>query len=684
VQQAPRAAAVLSCVSLAALACMATAACVAVREPDRDESAAFEATHLTADQVATTILAAMDKTADPCRNFYQYACGGWLDSTRLPPGVALRRRGVDAVEERNRIVLRDILEAAARVKDGPADTVRLGTYYAACMDQEVIDRIGIGPLQEILAAIDVVAEPTSLMRTLGWLHARGLVIVFTPEVRPDAARPATSIACLTQGGLGLRDRDDYLRTDDRSRTLRGAYRDHVARMLELAGERTADSVRLADLVVGLETQIAGFSTPTRPSPDPGSTGHRVERAVLQRLTPDLPWDPYFDALGYPALDALDDGSAGFFQGLADTVARTDPEVLRAYLKWQVVHLMADALPRRFGQENFEFYGRVLGGRPEIGPRWMRCVEAAERDAGGSLGRAFARRRLGGDSMASAAGLIRSVEQALGTTIGRLSWIDEPTRAAAIERLGAVTNAVGAPDAAPDDSGLAFRRTSHFGNVAAAARFELRRRLSHVGRQVAPVAWETPATSARARYDPILNAMVVPAGILQPPLFSPDFPPALDYGALGAAIARQLILGMDAAGIHAGATDRAHCVESLYDTFEAGPGVRVDGAATLDGNLADLGGVKTAHLAYRSPGATAGAAPSLVPGLTNDQLFFVGYAQSLCEATAPGTDPAAPGAESRVPARFRVRGALSSFPAFAEAFACAPETPMNPNDRCEVW
>jgi len=676
--------------ALIVLAFAGLAGCVVVREPDRDESVAFSADRLTPDQVATTVLGAMDPTADPCRNFYQYACGGWLGSTRLPPGVARRERGVGAIEERNQIVLRDILEAAARTKDGPTGVVRLGTYYAACMDDEVIDRIGIGPMQEILEAVGGVSDATSLMRTLGWLHARGIVVGFTPVVGPDVEAPGTPIAYLMQGGLGLPDRDDYMRDDTRGRELQRAYREHVAKMLELSGDRPAEAGRLADRVVGLETRLAGLSLPPASARDLRSTYHRVDRAALQRLTPGLPWDPYFEALGYPALDALSVGVPGFFSGLSELITTTDPETLRSWLKWQVVHLMADALPRRFAREEFDFYGRILEGRPEIGPRWTRCVEAAKRDEGEVLGREFASRRFGGGSRTVATGLVESVEQALGATLARLAWVDEGTRAGAIEKLRVVANQVGAPDSIRDESGLGYRRTSHFTNVAAAARFELRRQLNRVGRPSAQGTWTTTALSARASYDPLLNAMVVPAGVLQPPLFSPDFPAVLDFGALGAEIARQLILGLDAAVLYAAATERTHCVESLYDTYETAPGVRVDGAATLEANLADLGGVRTAYLAHRSGRVPAGVVPSAVvpsavPGLTEDQLFFVGFAQSLCEVEAPGSGPDRGGdAASGVPARFRVRGALSSFPAFAEAFACAPGTPMNPNDRCEVW
>src|SRR5689334_13589911 len=315
-----------------ALAALLTTACVAVREPDRDETAALSAARPTPDQVATTVLAAMDPTAEPCRDFYQYACGGWIEAARPPDGARFVR-GSDAVEERNRFVLRDILEAAARAQDGPPEVARLGTYYAACMDEEMIDRVGIGPMQEILSGIGGVSDATSLMRTLGWLHAHGIPIVFAPETRTDTAAPAPgatapAIACLTPGGLGLPDRDLYLRADAHGRELRRAYRDHVAKMLELAGERSTNAGRLADGIVGIETQIAGFTRSSPTGNDPGPTCQRVDRAGLQRLTPDLPWDPYFETLGYPALDALGVGAPGFLAGLDDLVPKADPEIVR--------------------------------------------------------------------------------------------------------------------------------------------------------------------------------------------------------------------------------------------------------------------------------------------------------------------------------------------------------------------
>jgi predicted metalloendopeptidase len=673
--------------ALLALASLATASCVAVREPDRDETAALSAARLSPDQIAATVLAAMDPAADPCRNFYQYACGSWLEATRLPPGVMRRGRGSEAIEGRNRIVVRDILEAAARIKAGAPDVMRLGTYYAACMDEGMLDRVGIAPMGEILAAIGGVTDATSLMRTLGWLHARGIVIVFSPEVRSDAGGAdapgaVTSIACLTEGGLGVPDGDFYLRADARGRELRRAYRDHIAKMLEMAGDRAEDAGRRADRVVELETRIAGFSPPQPVGRVPVTDCQRIDRAALQRLTPDLPWDPYFETLGYPALDALGVGTSGLLTGLNILMPGAEPETVQAYLKWHVVHLMADALPTSFGRENFAFYGKVLGGQTEIGPRWRRCVASADRDAGESLARELMRRRRGDDSEAIAAATIQGVEQALGAMVERLTFIGEAARRNAAGRISGIASAIGAPAAASDESGVAFRRTSHFTNVAAAAGFALRHRLSRVDRPPAPGIGETGAITTMVRYDPIRDALFVPLGALQPPLFSPDFPPALNFGGLGVEVGSRLILGLDEAGLRSDANERAHCVESLYDTYETAPGVRVDGSLTLKGDLADLGGIKAAHLAYRSQAGPAGSALSSVPGLTNDQLFFVGYAQSLCEAIGPGAE--ANQADTGVPARFRVRGALSSCPAFAEAFSCAPDTPMNPKDRCEVW
>jgi endothelin-converting enzyme/putative endopeptidase len=347
--------------------------------------------------------------------------------------------------------------------------------------------------------------------------------------------------------------------------------------------------------------------------------------------------------------------------------------------------MADALPTGFGRSNFEFYGKRLGGRQEIDPRWKRCVASADRDVGGSLARAFMNRRIADHDGGIATGTIEDVERALESMIDGLTFVDGAARRGAAARLRDIANEIGAPSAASDEAGLVFRRISHFTNVAAAARFALLRQLNAVrGAGTPGGAGTTSAVTARTRYDPLLNAVIVPVGALQPPLFGPEFPPPLNLGALGAEVGRGLVLGLDETDLRPDATEHAHCVESLYDTYEAAPGVRVDGARTLRDNLADLGGIKAAHLALRSAGGPAGAAPSPIPGLTNDQLFFVGFAQSMCEAIGPGSNPDQGGADRAVPGRFRVRGALSSYPAFAEAFSCAPGTPMNPKDRCEVW
>ena len=684
--------------ALATLGPLLLAGCVVTR-PGMEAAPGADAERLAPADVAASVLATMDRSVDPCQDFYQYACGGWLRETKLPPDRPRLGRGFAAVEDRNRLVLRDILETAMRRRNADPGTTRLGDFYSACMDVTIIERLDRQPLAALFSEVDAVADPPTLLRALGHLHLAGVDALFAPTVDADFKDPNLAIVHFLQGGLGLPDRDYYLKDDAKSATLRTQYEQHIARLLALAGASGDDARQQATAILAFETRLAAASLPRTDARNPEKIYHRVDRAGLGAVA-DLPWDDYFAGIEFPALQALSVGMPEFFAALAGEVKTTPAPVLQDYLKFHIVSAMADSLPRAFADEHFAFYGRTLGGQEEIEPRWKRCVDATDEALGDLLGKAFVDRRFGGDSKPTALAMIRGIEAALERTFPALDWMDDATRAQAAAKLRAVTNKIGYPDVLKDYATMRVGRGEDFGNRLAAARYDFQRQFSRVGGPVDRTEWDMTPPTVNAYYSPLRNEMVFPAGILQPPFFHRDFPRAVNFGAMGMAMGHELTHGFDDQGrkfdpegrlrewwepaVAARFQERAQCVESLYSGYEVEPGLHLNGAQTLGENIADLGGIKEAYRAYRAAENESGTSASSVPGLTSDQLFFVGFAQPWCELITPEYARLLASVDYHSPGKFRVRGAVSQSKEFAAAFSCAEGTPMNPSKKCEVW
>jgi endothelin-converting enzyme/putative endopeptidase len=674
------------------------AACVVTR-PEPGEGTPGD-DRLTSEDVAQSVLQVMDRSVDPCVDFYRFACGGWLRETKLPPDRPRLGRGFAAVDEKNQKVLHDILEELAVVRTD-REARRLGDFYASCTDEAAIERAGTGPLQPVFADIETVRDPGSLMAVTGRLHVIGIEALFGTTVDADFRDPRTAIAHWLQGGLGLPERGYYLKDDADSKALRDAYVTHVAKMLRLAGEDETAAAKDAAGILAFETRLARVSLDPADRRDPEKIYHRLDRPGLEKLTPNLPWPSYFEAIGYPAMQAINVGMPDFFTTLSSIVPGADYGLLRAYLRWQVLHETADALPKAFADEDFDFFGRRLGGQKEIEPRWKRCVSKTDDALGESLGKRFVERRFAGDSKATAVEMIRAIEAALEHAFPDLDWMDDATRAAAREKLHAVTNKIGHPDVWRDYSTLVVRRGDDFGNRLAAARFEFRRQRDRVGGPVDRGEWEMTPPTVNAYYNPFLNEMVFPAGILQPPFFHRDFPRAMNYGAIGMGMGHELTHGFDDQGrkfdahgrlrewwdpaVAARFEERARCVSDLYDSYEIEPGLHLNGKQTLGEDIADLGGLKEAYRAWKAWESSQARPPaSPVPGLDNDQLFFVAFAQPWCELITPEYARLLAQADDHAASRFRVLGAVSQFSDFARVFSCAAGAPMNPEKRCQVW
>jgi endothelin-converting enzyme/putative endopeptidase len=652
------------------------------------------------DPIAADVLANMDPAADPCQDFFAYACGGWVASNAIPADQARWGRFYE-LRERNLEKVRALLEAEPGAAAGEDVAIaQARTMYRACMDEPTIEAQGVQALQPRLDAIAGVKDAVSLARVVGLFHRDGVGVLFRTSAGPDDKNPNRNILSVRQGGLGLPDRDYYLKDDADSVALRAAYLTHVERVLTLLGEAPEAARAQAQLVVEFETSLAKVQMPRAELRDPDKRYNKLDRAGLRKLAPQVRWADYFAQAGGPDIVDINVTPPAYFEALGKALPKTPLPTLRAYLKW---HLGRDASPHlgaAFVAADFEFFGKTLNGQAELAPRWKRCARATDAALPEIVGRAFVDVHFAGANRQVAETMIVAIERAFEAGLANLSWMDDKTRGRAVEKSRKVANKIGSPTTWRDYSGLDVQPADHLGNMRRAAAFDFDRALREVGQPTDRSRWYMSAPTVNAYYNASWNEMVFPAGILQPPFFSADAPMAVNFGGIGMVMGHELSHGFDDQGRKydgdgmlqpwwdaevAGRFEaRAACVDATYSSYEVQPGLTINGKLTLGENIADLGGLKQAHRAYE---AWAQAHPDevrSVPGLTDEQLLFVSFAQIWCAKSTPEAERVQVATDSHSHPRFRVNGPAASTPAFAEAFACAEGTPMHPKDACEVW
>jgi endothelin-converting enzyme/putative endopeptidase len=663
-------------------------------------AAAPSQTSLTPAAIAQTVLSAMDPKADPCTDFYRYACGGWMASNTIPADQPRWSRSFSVVSEHNREVIRGLLEDAASSAGDDALRRKVGDFYAACMDEAAVEKAGVTPLDAWFTMISGVKDAATLFAAGAKLHHGGTEVLFSIGAQPDFKDPNTTIGLLSQGGLGMPDRDYYLASDPRKKELLAKYQEHVARMLTLAGEPAEAALADAATVVAFETELAKISRPRADMRDRDKLYHKMDRAALAALAPELPWQPFFDGIGQPAIAAINVAVPEFFTGLGKLVAATPPATLRAYLRWHAIHDASEVLSKPFVDASFELYGKALSGQAEIQPRWKRCVDLTGRLLGEAVGKLYVEREFAGNSKEVALEMVRDIETAFEGNLPALTWMDDATRQRAREKARKVTNKIGYPDHWRDYLSVATSRSNLFANALAAATFEFDRQMRKAGQPTDRSEWRMTPQTVNAYYNSLGNEIVFPAGILQPPFFHRDYPTAMSYGAIGAVIGHELTHGFDDQGRKSdgdgvlrewwepAAAERfekqAACIRDQYGGYEVEPGVKVNGQLTLGENIADNGGLKQAYLAYQGWEKRHGAPPPAVPGLTNDQLLFVSFAQVWCNMATPEFQRRQVTTDSHSPGQFRAIGAPRNSAAFAAAFHCPVGVAMRPANQCTVW
>lgn len=649
--------------------------------------------------IAETVLAAMDRTADPCVDFYRFACGGWLDTTTLPADQSRWGRGFTEIAERNRLTLRGILEQAGK-NPKSEDEKKAGAFYASCMDEAKIEALGTKPLQTLLEEIATVEDGASLMKLAGKMQALTYGPLFGLGVEADFKNPNVNMAMLIQGGIGLPDRDYYLKDDERSRGILAAYEQNVAKMFQLLGDEPEAATAAARSVVAFETELAKVSRERAALRDVEKLYNKTDMAGLQKLSPGLPWSDFLASASLVTPKEVNVATPEFFEGLAKAVAAAPPETLQNYLRWNLVRGAAPRLPKAFIDQNFEFYGKTLAGQKELQARWKRCVSATDNAMPEIVGKLFVQKEFAGSSKKTAQEMILEVEHAFGQGLEKLTWMDDTTRQRAAGKLKTLVNKIGYPDKWIDYGTLEIKPGDYFGNAQRADVFEFRREADKIGKPVDRTEWGMSAPTVNAYYNPLWNEMVFPAGILQAPFFDRSFPMAMNFGGIGMVVGHELTHGYDDEGrkfapdgqlkewwepaVSEKFDKQAACIETLYDGFEVQPGVKLNGKLTLGENIADFGGLKYSYRAFRNWAEKHPSETPAVPGLTDDQLFFVGFAQTWCSIQTPEIERVLATVDPHSPPKFRVNGPVAHLPEFAAAFECKAGTPMRPEKTCAVW
>ena len=645
---------------------------------------------------------AMDRSADPCVDFYQYACGGWMKNNPIPADQA-RWSVYGKLAQDNRRYLWGILEDLSKRQDGRSvSQQKIGDYFGACMDERAIEARGGEPLKPYFDQIAGLRSNRDLPRVLAKLHLaladQGLYFGFGSS--QDYGDSSRVIAFAVAGGLGLPDRDSYLKTDERSKDIRAKYVAHIANTFKLLGDTPEQAQREAARVMEIETALAKASLSRVDKRDPYKLFHKVDAKGLQALTPGFGWQAYLDELGQGKQKTFNVTEPAFFKALGQMWKTGDVESTRTYLRWHVARTMSPALASNFDNEHFDFFSKTLRGVQQQAPRWKRCVALVDRQLGEALGQEFVSRAFSPELKAKSLHMTRQIEEAMKKDIESLDWMSADTKKKAQEKLAAIVNKIGYPDKWRDYGAYDVKAGDFAGNVVRGNMFEQRRDLAKIGKPLDRSEWGMTPPTVNAYFNPQMNDINFPAGVLQPPLFDPKMDDAPNYGNTGGTIGHELTHAFDDEGRQFDAKgnlkdwwtkkdakayeERAQCIVDQYAQYTVVDDIKINSKLTLGEDIADLGGLILGWMAWKEEMASMPDKAQPRDGFTPEQRFFIGNAQWACENDRPEnlrvtamTDPHSPG-------RFRVNGLVVNMPQFQQAFNCKAGQPMVKEKRCRVW
>jgi endothelin-converting enzyme/putative endopeptidase len=690
---APRTNRVLSIAATLALAC-AAAACLA--QPPAAPSAAEK-------PLPGLDLSSLDLTADPCTDMYQFACGKFTanhpipaDQPEVDPFYVLFN--VDTQQ------LNTILEKAeAGGATRSPDEQKIGDYFKACMDTSLIQSEGLTPLQPLLDKIDALTPGSraQLAGLIGELQRYGVNAFFGYGEQQDFKDATKQIAFIQQGGLGLPEKDYYLRTGDKDVKIRTQYVAHVAKMLTLAGSTPEQAQKDAQNILTMETALAQASLGVVDMREPEKTYHLQPVATFAASLPGFHFNDYEDAIHSPRVAEINNATPGYWPAMIKQIDTTPIATIKAYLRYQLLSAVPRDLPRDLDDENFDFEGRILQGQPEQRARWKRCSSAVDGALGEAIGKVYVDRYFAGDSKAKMLQMVHDIEAAMGRDLDQIDWMSPATKVRAKEKLAAIANKIGYPDKWRDYTKLIVKPDDPLGNELRANAFENDRELNKIGKPVDKGEWQMSPPTVNAYYDTSMNDINFPAGILQPPFYDRTQDDAVNYGHIGAIIGHELTHGFDDEGRKFDAkgnlddwwtpedlkkfTARTDCLVNEYGSFTAVDDVKVNGKLTLGENTADNGGLLLAFMAYMQRAKDDHLdIDAKVDGFTGPQRFYIAFAQNYCSNDRPEAVRSQVLDDPHSPDPIRANGTIVNQPGFAAAFGCKKPSPMVPANSCRVW
>jgi putative endopeptidase len=640
----------------------------------------------------------LDRTADPCVDFYKFSCGGWLKNNPIPADQAAWDVYAKLAND-NQQFLWGILEEDAKATNRTPVQQKVGDYFAACMNTSAIDALGDKPVQPELGRIDALKTRAELLAALTRLHHEYAgSFFFGSGTDQDAIDSSVIIVEVEAGGLGLPDRDYYLKTDDKSVKIREQYVAYIQQLLSLTGEPAEKTKADAAAILRIETALAKASLTRVELRDPHSIYHMMTVAELAKLAPSIDWPLYFSTQGAPGVTKLNVSQPAFMKAVEAELATEDVAALRAYLRFHLLTSAAPYLAHPFEQTNFDFYSKTLRGVPVMPPRWKTCTRAVDRNLGEALGQEFVRRTFSADMKARTQLMTEQIETAMQHEIEGLPWMSPATKEEALRKLHAIRNKIGYPEHWRDYSTLEVKPDDYAGDVVRAYRFEDAREWHKLGKPVDLNEWGMTPPTVNAYFNPQMNDINFPAGVLQPPLYDPKLDDAPNYGNTGGTIGHELTHAFDDEGRQfdakgnlrdwwtaedaKGFEDHINCIRDQYAGYVIVDDTHINSKLTSGEDVADLGGELLAYIAWKKQ--TEGVKLTDVEGFTPDQRFFVGMAQWACENDRPenlrvhaATDPHSPGFA-------RINGVVSNMPEFQKAFGCKAGQPMVHAPSCRVW
>jgi endothelin-converting enzyme/putative endopeptidase len=645
-------------------------------------------------------LPSMDKSADPCVDFYQYTCGSWMKNNPIPADQAAWSVYGKLTVDNQRFLWGILDDLAKKTAGRTATQQKIGDYFSACMNEAEVEKLGAAPLKLALDAIAALKTKKDLAALLGREHlanaTEGLFFDFGSD--QDFSDSSQIIAFATAGGLGLPDRDYYTKPEAKSEEIRQKYLVHVQKMLELLGDSPDAAKREAATIMKIETALAKASLTRVEQRDPHNLFHKMDRKQLQALTPDFDWNTYLKTVGIDQVSTFNVTEPKFYQELDHQIQSNSLDDLKTYLRWHVASANAPYLSSKFVKQNFDFYSHTLRGVEQIPPRWKRCVRLTDRQLGEALGQEFVNRAFSQETKQSTLKMTKLIEQAMEDDIKQLTWMGPETKKQALEKLHSVVNKIGYPDKWRDYSSVDVKRDDFVGNVHRATMFESKRQLAKIGKPLDRGEWGMTPPTVNAYYNPQMNDINFPAGVLQPPLYDPKIDDAPNYGNTGGTIGHELTHGFDDQGRQFDAKGnlrdwwtkedgaqfekRAQCIVDQYAQYTIVDDIKINSKLTEGEDVADLGGLILAYMAWKMD--TQGKQLENRDGFTPDQRFFIGYAQWACENDRPENLRANAITNEHSPGKYRVNGLMVNIPEFQQAFSCKAGQPMVSQNRCRVW